>query len=63
MGHTIKVHSGQGTPQTDPNQQLTVYLGSPTPVWDNMRDRAVILDPYGTVMDAREHERKTPERR
>lgn len=62
-GHTVEVHSGHGQHQTNPAQQLEIFLGSSVPIWDNNRDRAVIVDRFGAVVDARDHERKTPERR
>ena len=55
VGHTVKVHSGTGANQPDPDQQLEVYLGSSQPIWNNSRDRATIYDRYGQVVDAREH--------
>jgi micrococcal nuclease len=54
-GHTFKVHSGKGTHQTDPREQLAVYLGSPDPIWNNKDDRATISDRFGKVVDARTH--------
>lgn len=61
-GHTVKVHSGQGAHQTDPNEQLAIYLGSPAPIWNNKLDRATIYDRFGRVVDAREHsvQQETP---
>jgi endonuclease YncB( thermonuclease family) len=61
-GHTVKVHSGRGVHQTDPADQLRVYLGSDEPIWNNARDRVVIYDKYGRVVDTRDHEVKTPTR-
>jgi micrococcal nuclease len=63
VGHTIEVHSGTGAHQVNPAQQLEIFLGSALPIWDNMSDRATITDRFGQVVDARVHERKTPERR
>ena len=54
-GHTFKVHSGIGEDQKDPSSQLAIYLGSPTPVWNNKSDRATIYDRYDQVVDSREH--------
>ncbi len=61
-GNTVKVHSGVGQTQTDPNEQLTIYLGSATPIWNNKQDRATIYDRFGRVVDAREHsvQKETP---
>lgn len=61
-GHTVKVHSGVGQHQTDPNEQLAIYLGSATPIWNNKLDRATIYDRFGRVVDAREHsvQKETP---
>jgi endonuclease YncB( thermonuclease family) len=57
-GHTIRIHSGEGNSQTDPREQLTVFLGSPTPVWNNRYDKATLYDRYGRIMDVRVHETK-----
>jgi endonuclease YncB( thermonuclease family) len=57
-GHTVKVHSGKGTDQTQPDRQLEVYLGSETPLYDNKRDKVTILDLDGGVVDSRDHEVK-----
>ncbi len=54
-GHTVKVHSGQGVHQTDPAEQLAVYLGSAVPIWNNKEDRATIYDRFGKVVDTRSH--------
>lgn len=61
-GHTVKVHSGTGSHQTDPSQQLAVHLGSSRPIWNNTRDRATIYDRYGQVVDSRHHEPRTAPR-
>lgn len=58
-GHTVKVHSGQGDHQTNPDEQLAIYLGSDQPVWNNKRDRATIYDRHGRVVDSRDHEVKS----
>lgn len=55
-GHTIKIHSGTGTHQLDPADQLSIYLGSDYPIWNNHRDRATIYDRFGKVVDSRKHE-------
>lgn len=54
-GHTVKVHSGQGEHQSDPSRQLEIYLGSPSPIWNNDADRAALYDRYGHIVDVREH--------
>ena len=58
-GYTVKVHSGVGTDQADPSDQLTVYLGSTWPIWNNDRDRLTITDRGGAVVDLREHAPKS----
>ncbi len=55
-GHTVKVHSGVGEHQTNPDEQLAVYLGSDQPVWNNKRDQATLYDRYGRIVDSRLHE-------
>ena len=55
-GHTVKVHSGKGENQADAAQQLAIYLGNDTPIWNNKRDQATIYDPAGKVVDSRRHE-------
>jgi hypothetical protein len=61
-GHTVKIHSGVGTHQADPQAQIEVYLGNVAPIWNNKLDRATIYDRYGRVVDTRDHavERETP---
>lgn len=61
-GHTVKVHSGRGQSQTDPEEQLTIFLGSAGPIWNNKEDRATIYDRFGRVVDARTHsvQQETP---
>ncbi len=54
-GHTFKIHSGKGQNQSDPSDQLSVYLGSDTPIWNNTRDRATLYDRHGRLVDTREH--------
>jgi micrococcal nuclease len=54
-GHTFKIHSGRGTNQTDPTSQLSVFLGSESPIWNNSRDRATLYDRHGRVIDSRNH--------
>jgi len=58
-GHTVKIHSGRGSHQTDPSAQLAVYLDSDSPVWNNTRDRATLYDRHGRVIDSRLHAPKT----
>lgn len=61
-GNTVKIHSGMGTHQKDPNEQLAIYLGSASPIWNNKQDRATIYDRFGRIVDAREHsvQQETP---
>lgn len=61
-GATVKVHSGRGQSQTDPEEQLTIFLGSAAPIWNNKEDRATIYDRFGRVVDARTHsvQQETP---
>jgi micrococcal nuclease len=54
-GHTFKIHSGVGENQGDAAHQLAVYLGSPSPIWNNTRDRATLYDRHGRVIDLRLH--------
>lgn len=58
-GHTVKIFSGKGQTQADPQSQLEIYLGSPTPIWNNKSDRATIYDRFGRAVDARTHEVQT----
>ncbi len=58
-GHTVKVHSGKGEHQTNPAEQLEIYLGSDAPIWNNTRDLATIFDGTGKQVDRRLHEVKT----
>lgn len=55
LGHTVKIFSGRGAHQTDPERQIEAYLGSSKPVWDNDRDTATLYDANGNVVDQREH--------
>jgi len=52
-GHTVLVHSGEGSVQDDPRFQLEAYLGSKTPIWNNDFDVATLLDPSGKKVDQR----------
>ena len=61
-GHTFKLISGVGEQQTNPDEQLEVYLGSADPIWNNQRDRATLYDRHGAVVDSRTHETKGPPR-
>jgi len=54
-GHTIQVFSGAGTHQTDPSLQLQVFLNATEPVWNNAKDRAMLLDNNGEKVDWRIH--------
>jgi endonuclease YncB( thermonuclease family) len=58
-GHTVKIHSGKGVHQTDPTQQLAVYLDNDGPIWNNTRDRLTIYDRHGKVMDSWLHAPKS----
>ncbi|MCB9794177.1 MAG: thermonuclease family protein [Alphaproteobacteria bacterium] len=61
-GHTFKLVSGRGDSQTDPAQQIELYLGSDKQVWNNGYDKATLLDSRGQVVDFREHKVKNPTR-
>ena len=58
-GHTFKIHSGKGSNQGDPSEQLAVFLGSDTPIWNNTRDRATLYDRHGRMIDSRLHAPKS----
>ena len=58
-GHTVKVHSGRGEHQTNPTEQLALYLNSDVPLWNNTRDLATIFDATGKQVDRRLHEVKS----
>lgn len=58
-GHTVKLHSGRGTNQSNPSRQLELYLGSNSPIWSNDHDRATLSDTSGKVHDSRLHKPKT----
>ena len=55
-GHTVKLISGMGQDQTDPQAQLEIYLDTDGPIWNNEKDRATLYDRFGKVVDARDHE-------
>ncbi len=57
-GNTVQIHSGKGTDQKDPQQQIKVYLGADTELYDNKRDRATIRTKGGAVVTEREHQTK-----
>lgn len=61
-GYTVKIHSGRGVTQSDPNTQLEIYLGSDKPIWNNGFDNATIYDAHGQVVDTRVHKVKSPTR-
>lgn len=61
-GHTFKLHSGKGANQTDPQEQLTVFLGSESPIWNNTQDRATLYDRHGRSIDSRLHAPQNPTR-
>ena len=54
-GHTFVIHSGKGKNNADPNMQLSVYLGSDHPIWNNKGDEAFLLDPEQKVVTHRIH--------
>lgn len=58
IGHTVKIHSGKGTNLGSPSEQITAYLQSDTPIWDNDGDEVTIVDGQGKVVDHRVHEVK-----
>jgi micrococcal nuclease len=55
-GHTVKIHSGHGEHQKNAAKQLEIYLGSSTPIWNNKRDKAVLYDRFGRIVDSVVHE-------
>lgn len=57
-GNTVILRSGKGGDEVDPAHQLVVHLGSDGPIWSNTYDKAVILAPDGTVVDAQEYHGK-----
>jgi endonuclease YncB( thermonuclease family) len=61
-GNTVKVFSGMGDLQADPNEQLAIYLGNAGPIWNNKEDRATIYDRFGRAVDSRTHsvQKETP---
>jgi len=58
-GNTVKVHSGRGYHQRNPEKQIEIYLGSMRPIWDNEKDRATIYNSKREIQDQRKHEPKT----
>ena len=58
-GNTVKVHSGRGYHQKNPEKQLEIYLGSMRPIWDNEKDQATIYNAEHKIQDQRKHEPKT----
>lgn len=50
-GYTVLIHSGRGLHQRDVAEQMHIYLGLPTPLWDNKHSEATLLDPNGEVVD------------
>ena len=60
VGHTVKIFSGYGRHQKDPQKQLEIYLGSRVPIWNNTHDFVRIMNDEGKVEDEREHKPKTP---
>ncbi len=59
LGHTVKIHSGIGDNQGDPERQIAAYLQSERPVWNNDQDKATLLDASGNVVDFRVHAPKS----
>ena len=55
-GHTVKIHSGQGPHQVDAREQLAIFLGSDSPIWNNRYSKAILYNRYGQVMDVRIHQ-------
>ena len=58
-GHTVMIVSGRGYHQRDPAKQLVIQLGSGLPVWDNFREKAVIRDRDGKLVDEMSIQRKS----
>ena len=58
-GYTVKLISGRGENQLSIEKQLSVYLQTDRPVWNNDKDRATLYDPMGKVIDARTHAPKS----
>ena len=58
-GNTVKVYSGRGYHQRNPEKQIEIYLGSMRPIWDNEKDQATIYNKAGEIQDRRKHEPKT----
>lgn len=54
-GYTVVVYSGRGQANADPRRQLTVYLGSEVPLWNNREETVILLDPSGQRVDERHH--------
>lgn len=55
VGHTVKIFSGKGAHQGDPERQIEVYLQSDRPIWDNDGDEVTLYDAAGNVVDSRKH--------
>ena len=53
----IQIHSGR-LDQGDPSEQLAIFLGSDTPIWNNTRDRATLYE-HGRMIDSRLHAPKS----
>jgi micrococcal nuclease len=60
VGHTFKLHSGRGAQAVDSAAQISLYLGSSDPIWNNGSDRATIYDRFGRVVDSRDHAVERP---
>lgn len=57
-GFSIEIHSGTGATQADPAQQLLIFLGNTTPLWNNDSDEVSLFDPQGMLVDQRLHKVK-----
>ena len=47
--------SGQGVAQAEPTEQITAFLNSSEPIWDNEGDRAILMDGNGRTVDEERH--------
>jgi micrococcal nuclease len=50
-GQTLMVHSGRGSDQTSPRQQIAFYWNRSFGAWSNRGDTATLLDPRGRQVD------------
>ncbi|MFT5686250.1 MAG: endonuclease YncB(thermonuclease family) [Myxococcota bacterium] len=58
VGYNVKIYSGTGRDQIDPESQLEIYLGNSSPIWNDCSDVATIRDRYERVVDIRKHKPK-----